>query len=258
MMVMSSFVAMEPISLMIPDKTSLENVSPTAVIESNLEWALGDDLVQVRTRLQSCIQSGYPLVDDLLSERIHSHYPRAIIVLGTSRLGSSDQRSRVALAAAIEMLHLAVNVHDAIPRGAVVIDEQMRVLLGASILVGDYCFSQASMLAAETENPAVVSAFSNALSRVSEQRVITLLERPRQPHTDDAILYTSAAEAAARLVGLPRPIRYALSEAAAAFGEVLTDSETSLTEAIARLDILTKDRPRAKPLVNWLRRRSPI
>lgn len=243
---------------MIPDKTSLEKVSPTAVVESNLEWALGDDLVQVRARLQSCIQSGYPLVDGLLAERIHNHYPRAIIVLGTSRLGSTDQHRRVALAAAIEMLHLAVNVHDAIPRGELVIDERMRMMLGASILVGDYCFSQASMLAAETNNPAVVSAFSNALSKVSEQRVVTLLERPQQPHTDDAILYASAAEAASLLVGLPRPIRYALSEAAAAFGEVLTDSETSLAEAIARLDVLTKDRPRAQPLVNWLRRRSPV
>jgi octaprenyl-diphosphate synthase len=243
---------------MIPDKTSLEKVSPTAVVESNLEWALGDDLVQVRARLQTCIQSGYPLVDDLLAERIHSHYPRAIIVLGTSRLGSTDQHSRVALAAAIEMLHLAVDVHDAIPRGELVIDERMRMWLGASILVGDYCFSQASMLAAETGNPAVVSAFSNALSKVSEQRVVTLLERPQHPHTDDAILYASAAEAAALLVGLPRPIRYALSEAAAAFGEMLTDSETSLAEAIAHLDALTRDRPRAQPLVNWLRRRSPV
>ncbi len=243
---------------MIPDKTSLENVSPTAVVESNLEWALGDDLAQVRTRLQSSIQSGYPLVDGLLAEHLHSHYPRAIIVLGTSRLGSSKQHSRVALAAAIEMLHLAVNVHDVIPRGKMEIDERMRALLGASILVGDYCFSQASMMAAETENPAVVSAFSNALSRVSEQRVITLMEKPQQPHADDAILYASAAEAASLLVGLPRPIRYALKEAAVAFGEVLTDSETSLTEAIAHLEALTKDRPRAKPLVNWLRRRSLV
>jgi len=243
---------------MIPDKISLEHVSPAAVVESNLEWALGDDLAQVRTRLQSSIQSGYPLVDGLLSEHLQGSYPRAIIVLGTSRLGSTDRQSRVALAASIEMLHLAVSVHDVIPRGEMVIDERMRAMLGASILVGDYCFSQASMLAAETGNPAVVGAFSNALSRVSEQRVVTLLEKPHQPHNDDAILYTSAAEAAALLVGLPRPIRYALKEAAAAFGEVITDSETSLTEAIAHLDNLTKDRPRAKPLVNWLRRRSPV
>ena len=243
---------------MIPNKTSLEQVSPAAVVESNLEWALGDDLAQVRARLQSSIQSGYPMVDGLLSEHLHSNYSRAVIVLGTSRLGSSDRERRVALAAAIEMLHLAVNIHDIIPRGEMVIDERMRALLGASILVGDYCFSQASMLAAETDNPAVVSAFSNALSRVSEQRVVTLLEKPHQAHNDDAILYTSAAEAAALLVGLPRPIRYALKEAAAAFGEVMTDSETSLTEAIAHLDNLTKDRPRAKPLVNWLRRRSPV
>ena len=61
--------------------------------------------------------------------------------------------------------------------------------------------------------------------------------------------------AAALLVGLPRPIRYALREAAASFGEVLTDSETALPEAIARLEALLRDRPVARPFVNWLRTR---
>ena len=133
-----------------------------------------------------------------------------------------------------------------------------RLLVGASILVGDYCFSRASVLAAETGNPAVVAAFARALAQISERRVITLLETPDQPHTDDAILFAAAAEASALLVGLPRPLRYALREAAAAFGEVLTDSETALIEAIARLDALLHDRPVAKPFVNWLRSRRPI
>lgn len=240
---------------MIPNKASLERVSPTALVESNLERILGDDLEHVRQRLQAATQSGYPLLDEALSAHLHSHYPRAIIVLGTSRLGSADRRKRIALAAAIEMLHLATNVHDSIPRGLVEASDRNRLLLGSAILVGDYCFSQASILAAETENPAVVSAFANALAHLSERRVATLQERPDLPHTDNAILYIAAAEAAALLVGLPRPIRYALREAAAAFGEVLTDSETALIEALARLDVLVPDRPITKPLVSWLRSR---
>lgn len=240
---------------MIPDIATLERISPTALVESNLERILGHDLEQVRQRLHEVLKSGYPLLDDLLLAQMHSHYPRAIIVLGTSRLGHTEPPKRVALAAAIELLHLATNVHDAIPRGLLEPSERNRLLLGSAILMGDYCFSQASKLAAETESPAVVAAFANALAQLSERHVITLLETPNQPHADDAILYAAAAEAASLLVGLPRPIRYALREAALAFGEVLTDSETALVEAISRLDALAPDRPITKPFVNWLRSR---
>ncbi|MCP4167036.1 MAG: hypothetical protein GY759_14280 [Chloroflexi bacterium] len=243
---------------MIPDKASLERVSPTAVVESNLGRVLGDDLALVRQRMQKAIQSEYPFVNSVLAEHVHDHYPRAIIVLSTSRLGHSHESGRIALATAIELLHLAVNVHDIIPRGAVTPNNHVRALLGTSILVGDYCFSQASILAAETGNPDVVESFSNALAQLSERRVITLLETPQQPHSDDAILYAAAAESSALLVGLPLPIRYALKESAAAFGEVLTDSETSLPEAFAKLEGLIKDRPSAKPLANWLRTRLPV
>lgn len=243
---------------MIPDIATLERLSPTALVESNLDRILGQDLAQVRHRLHEVLQSGYPLLDELLAGQLHSHYPRAIIVLGTSRLGHTTSSKRVALAAAIELLHLATNIHIAIPRGPLEANERNRLMLGSAILMGDYCFSQASKLAAETENPAVVSAFANALAQLSERHVVTTLETPDLPYTDGAILYAAAAEASALLVGLPRPIRYALREAALAFGEVLTDSETTLVEAISRLDALAPDRPITKPFVSWLRSRLPI
>ncbi|RME81677.1 MAG: hypothetical protein D6775_12975 [Caldilineae bacterium] len=243
---------------MLPNKKTLERVSPTAVVESNLERVLGEDLVLVREKLMACIHSGFPFVDEMLVENLHQHYPRAIIVLGTTRLGHTTVEKRVALAAAIEMLHLATYIHSLIPRGEIVVDENTRTLLGASILIGDYCFSQASALAAQTNNPAVVAAFADALAQLAEGRVLTLLENPERPYSDDAVLFAAAAEAGALLVGLPRPMRYALREAAAAFGEVLTDSETSLAEAIAQLEALLRDRPLARPLVNWLRSRLPV
>ncbi|NOZ48916.1 MAG: hypothetical protein GXP37_02565 [Chloroflexi bacterium] len=242
---------------MIPRKISLENISPTAMFALNLEKVLGEDLTLVRARLQQALQSGYPLADGFLQEHLHEHHPRAIIVLATSRMGHAPVAKRVALAAAIEMLHMAINVHDVIPRGMLARDRDTRTMLGASILIGDYCFSKASGLAAETENPAVVAAFANALAQLAERRVVTLTETPTLPHIDEAVLYAAAAESAALLVGLPLPIRYALREAALAFGEVLTDSETSLQEALAHLEGLIKDRPLAKPLVNWMRSRGP-
>jgi len=243
---------------MLPDKRKLEQISPTAVVESNLEKLLGDDLDLVRETVRERTQTGYPMVDEVLSDIVPDHFPRAIITLGTSRMGHSQQSKRVALAAAIEMLHLAVSVHDFIPRGEVALNEHNRVLMGTAILIGDYCFGQASILAAQTGKPEVVAAFSDALARLSERRVMTLLETPNQPHADSAILYASAAEVGALLVGLPRPLRYTLREAAASFGEVLTDSETSVAEAILHLEALTKDRPAAKPLASWLRTHRPV
>lgn len=236
-------------------RKSLDTLSPAVLFTSNLEKVLGDDLALVRERLQKASQSGYPLVDDFLQEHWHETYPRAIIVLGTCRLGQTPVEKRVALAAAIELLHLAATIHDGIPRGHLQRDRDTRMMLGMSILIGDYCFSKASALAAETENPAVVASFANALAQLAERRVVTLEESPAMPHMDQAILYAAAAEAGALLVGLPLPVRYALREAALAFGEVLTDSETSLQEALAHLESLIKDRPMAAPLMKWLRSR---
>ncbi len=242
---------------MLPDKRKLQKISPAAVVESNLEWLLGEDLALVRQLIQERSQTNYPFVNDVLSDAMPAHLPRAIITLGSSRLGHATQESRVALAAAIEMLHMAVTVHELIPRGEIQVTEQQRMLMGSAILIGDYCFSQASSLAASTGSPAVVAAFSDALARLSERRVQTLLETPDQPHADDAILYAAAADVGALLVGLPKPLRYALREAAASFGEVLTDSETSVVEAFMHLESLTKDWPGVKPLSNWFRSHYP-
>ncbi len=243
---------------MLPDKRKLEQISPTAVVESNLERLLGDDLVRVRNIIQERARTSYPLVDEVLIDAIPEHFPRAIITLGSSRLGRSEQEKRVKLAAAIEMLHLAVHIHEFIPRGEVAANEQNRVLMGSAILIGDYCFSQASVLAAETGKPEVVAVFSDGLAKLSERRVKTLIETPDHPFSDGAILYATAADVGALLVGLPRPLRYALREAAASFGEVLTDSETSLAEAILHLESLTKDRPAARQLTHWLRTHRPV
>ena len=244
--------------IMLPNKRKLEQISPTAVVESNLEKLLGDDLAQVRQLIQERAKTGFNLVDEVIQDAIPEHFPRAIIVLGASRLGRSQQKQRVALAAAIELLNLAITVHNMIPRGVIPQTEQNRVLMGSAILIGDYSFGQASILAASTGKPEVVAAFADSLARLSESRVVTLIETPDHPYADSAILYASAAEVGALLAGLPRPLRYALREAAASFGEVLTDSETSVIEAIQHLESLTKDRPVAKHLTTWLRTNRPV
>ena len=84
-------------------------------------------------------------------------------------------RKRIDLAAAIEVLRLALAVHtqllpvtgdDDAPNAPLAPVD--RSLLGSTILAGDYCFSRAAALAARTGSPAVVDIFAQALQRVSE------------------------------------------------------------------------------------------
>lgn len=137
---------------------------------------------------------------------------------------------RILLAAALEMLHIALNVHRLLVnstrtsksgqqtgqqngQGSQVTDAPNRAFIGSTILAGDYCFSRAAQMAAKSDNPAVVATFSLALQHVSE----SLLRE--QFHADgklaengDAIhgpsheamhqLLLSGAQAAAQLIGL--------------------------------------------------------
>jgi len=101
-----------------------------------------------------------------------------------SQAGPQDQQKRIDLAAAIEVLRLALAVHTQLlhvggdtsapdapdtpdtPIAAIAAID--RSLLGSTILAGDYCFSRAAALAARTDSPAVVDIFAQALQRVSE------------------------------------------------------------------------------------------
>lgn len=85
----------------------------------------------------------------------------------------------IALAAAVEMLHIALSLHtrlvlsagrppqaDQAPADRA--DTAERTFFGSTILAGDYCFSRASQLAAETEHPRVVAHFAQTLQTLSE------------------------------------------------------------------------------------------
>ena len=129
---------------------------------------------------------------------------------GTSTEDGDLRRKRIVLAAALEMLHIALNVHRLLVNAA--INEQKsggeeaidRAFIGSTILAGDYCFSRAAQLAAQTDHPRVVETFSLALQTVSEE----LLREQFHPAPNTARydetrqLLQSGAHAAAQLVGL--------------------------------------------------------
>jgi octaprenyl-diphosphate synthase len=124
------------------------------------------------------------------------------------------RRKRILLAAALEMLHIALNVHRLLVSAALnaqpVIQQEGgnddsldRSFIGSTILAGDYCFSRAAQMAAQTDHPRVVATFSLALQTVSEE----LLREQFHPHNgsydETRQLLQSGAQAAALLVDLP-------------------------------------------------------
>jgi octaprenyl-diphosphate synthase len=121
---------------------------------------------------------------------------------------SSLHRKRILLAAALEMLHIALNVHRLLVNAAVQKqdiggDNSLdRSFIGSTILAGDYCFSRAAQMAAQTDHPRVVAAFSLALQSVSEGLLREQFNTSANPYDESRQLLTSGAQAAARLIEL--------------------------------------------------------
>lgn len=140
---------------------------------------------------------------------------------------STPRRARMNLAAALEMLYVALNIHrllvDAVDIAAQANtspgvdtsqtdgDEQLdRAFVGSTILAGDYCFSRAAQLAAHTDHPTVVALFAQALQTISESRLRHQFANTREaadgtipqsePRQNDTVeLLESGAQAAAVL-----------------------------------------------------------
>ena len=122
---------------------------------------------------------------ELVRAQIKRAYPpiRAAVVLavaGPAKDAAKDtvedealRHKRILLASALEMLHVALNVHRLLINAAMNEHNSNtpldRSFVGSTILAGDYCFSRAAQMAAQTEHPRVVSIFALALQNVSER-----------------------------------------------------------------------------------------
>jgi geranylgeranyl pyrophosphate synthase len=93
---------------------------------------------------------------------------------GAPAAEDGSRRKRIVLAAALEMLHVALNVHRLLVNAA--LREQQSAgeisldpsFIGSTILAGDYCFSRAAQMAAQTDHARVVAIFALTLQTVSE------------------------------------------------------------------------------------------
>ena len=138
-----------------------------------------NELSEVHQMLQQAVDGvGSPL-GDIVRAQAKRTFPltRAAIVLATAVTDDDDDAlrgRRITLAAALEMLHIALHVHRLLVGAAYdrhpgdqesVMD---RSFVGSAILSGDYCFSRAAQFAAATDNPRVAAIFAQALQIVSE------------------------------------------------------------------------------------------
>lgn len=179
------------------------------------------ELAAVQQELQATLADLYPPLADLVRSQLQRAQPllRAALVLAVGAGNpehSALRQQRLLLAAAQEMLFIALNIHKLLltPQPTQP-DEQQKTIMGGIILTGDYCFSRAAILAAQTDHVHVVELFSKALQVISEGILRNFFA---ERTSDDAAgetqgvvmneqreLFVSGVQAAAVLAALPAP-----------------------------------------------------
>lgn len=180
--------------------------------ESRMAEKIGGAFQAEQKRVADLLEDAFAGLPEALSQFVRSEMEEEQILAGVVLASAapeddSNERKerRVALAAALELLQVALNIHRLLlrPERNDTIDN---VLLGGTILAGDYCFSRAAVLAARTCHPGVVTVFAELLQTLSESNLRRVIAR-------DGASYESMAAAE----------RAALFESGAAAGGMLAD-----------------------------------
>jgi geranylgeranyl pyrophosphate synthase len=180
------------------------SIRRTLTTNSAAAEAFATELGTVQKLLQEISDSlGMPL-SKLVEEQIEAAAPpiRAAVVLAIAVEEKESERlrdQRIYLAAALEMLYVALNVHKLLLNDRFASADKS--LLGGTILAGDYCFSQSATLAVKTENPTVVDLFSQALKITSEGNLRHLFDDDSPPFSDNLALCSAGVEAGYALLG---------------------------------------------------------
>jgi octaprenyl-diphosphate synthase len=170
--------------------------------------ALQQEVADVRAILEGITHTLHPALSEFIQDEIgrRQTLPLAPVVL-TAALPAEDgpepRQRRIQLAAALELLTVALDIHKLLILGTMGRDSVDRALAGGTVLAGDYCFSRAASLAARTENPAVVAIFSDLLQQLSEGNLRRIFAEGEPTFDETRLLYHSGALAGATLAGLP-------------------------------------------------------
>lgn len=180
---------------------------PTRLVTPFTDTELQHELETVQRQLAEALDELRPPLSDLVRSQLAESFSleRVGVVL-TAGVGRPDTpvlgEKRVLLAAALEMLRLALVIHKLLLRqeeaGGQAND---RSWLGSIILAGDYCFSRSAVLAARTDEPQVVATFARALKTVSEGHLRRLFEAEKGPFAEDEEVIDAGLAAATLLAG---------------------------------------------------------
>jgi octaprenyl-diphosphate synthase len=191
--------------------------------------ALQAEIDEVRLLLLATVHDLQPPLNELVRSQMDRAYPslRAAVVLsaGFAEPDSEEQRQqRIFLATALELLHVALQVHHLLVTASLHQDESRLAssLMGSTILAGDYCFSRSAQFAAKTDNPQVVALFAQALQAMSEGHLRYLFGKIPEPFDDQEELLRTGAEAAAVLARLSQPAK---SEVLLLVKQIVTPAE---------------------------------
>ena len=175
-----------------------------------------DLMPEVEARMRGQTVGYHPALKKALDQLLDSGGKRVrptVVLLVGSMLGVGKEDS-LNLAAAVELLHTATLVHDdlidgsTLRRGTPTLNSTWNA--PATILAGDFLFSQAASLGARVDSTIVMRMFASTLSTIVNGEIAQIFGRNSVTHREDynqriyaktATMFEMAARAPAYLVG---------------------------------------------------------
>lgn len=132
----------------------------------------------------------------------------SVLASGIQRDDTTElKQRRIYLAAALEMLYIALSIHKYLLNDISATQGLAdKTLIGTTILAGDFCFSKAAELAAQTNEPVVVAIFSESLKQVSEGHLRHLHGDREEIYDENPDLLRAGLRAAIHLCQFPAAI----------------------------------------------------
>jgi geranylgeranyl pyrophosphate synthase len=195
----------------------------------NIFYPVQDQLLRVEELMRNQADERHPDLNAALKHLLSSGGKRIrpAVVLLTGEMLGGDCELLVTLAAAVELLHTATLVHDDLIDGALlrrgIATLNSRWSPAATVLTGDFIFSRAARLAADTNSIALMRLFSETLTTIvngeltqlfSSRRLVNKAEYDQRIYAKTASLFELSACAAAML----SPVDNSIVEKARRFG----------------------------------------
>jgi geranylgeranyl pyrophosphate synthase len=178
-----------------------------------------DLIPEVEARMRGQTKGYHPALKKALDQLLDSGGKRVrpTLVLLVCGMMGVDREASLNLAAAVELLHTATLVHDdlidgsTLRRGNPTLNSTWNA--PATILAGDFLFSQAASLGAKVDSTAVMRMFAGTLSTIVNGEITQIFGRNSVTHREDyeqriyaktAVMFEMAARAPSFLVGKER------------------------------------------------------